>query len=162
MEMAASEEETQLERSTSETNESTFYFNRLPLRPRLGRSSLRFSPYGKSLTEERNILVGMEEKRVLESESLGEKSTACAAQLDWRLSIGRGQVEREVLGSCQSGKRGGVKVNAKEVTEKSNGSSSILQKGKSYMLKEEVRRSSVDKAMEVFSKDLKSLELSDW
>ena len=154
VEMATSKDQTQLQRSTSERNE--LYFNGLaaaaPLRPRLGRSTLRFSPYGKSLTEERNILVGgpvTEERsssRVLESESfrrtgsLEEKTLAC---------VGSWQVER-----------GGAKANANE--ESGRGTGLMLETLKSYRRrKEEVKMSSNDEAMEVFSQDLKSLELSN-
>ena len=149
VEMSTSKDQTQLQRSTSERNE--LYFNGLaaaaPLRPRLGRSTLRFSPYGKSLTEERNILVGgpvTEERsssRVLESESfrrtgsLEEKTLAC---------VGSWEVER-----------GGAKANANEESGRGTGLKSYRRR------KEEVNMSSNDEAMEVFSQDLKSLELSN-
>ena len=144
VEMATSLDQTQLQRSTSERNVSTMYFNGLvaataaPLRPRLGRSILRFSPYGKSLTEERNILVteGKSSYRVLESESFRR----------------RGSLEEKTLGSWQP-ERAGAKANANEESEKSNG----------LMLECESNRRGAEevKAMEVFSKELKSLELSN-
>ena len=185
--------QTQLQRSTSEANQSIPYCNGLataaPLKPRLGRNALRFSPYGKSLTEERNILAGGWKKKsytkVLESESFrstekweGNKritsahkpTLASSARMERRISIGflvnMSQVERgdrrtergeanaknQMREECQLGEE----TSSKSKVEREEGH--WLKKRR---LTEEVRRIYSDKAMEVVSKELKGLELSN-
>ena len=184
------ENQTQLQRSTSEANQSQSYFNGLaaaaPLRPRLGRSTLRFSPYGKSLTEERNILVGSREKKssfkVLESESfrstesLEERRISAnkptlfsSARKERRISIGFSVNMSQVEKGDRGKERG--EANAKkqmreegQMSEETSSDSNVkMVEGQHWLkeqrLAEEVRRIYSDKAMEVFSKDLKGLQL---
>ena len=129
-----------------------------PLKPRLGKGSLRFSPYGKSLEGERNILVG--ERRVkrffhgiLESESLGE-TVACSEKND-----------RVKMSSAEErGKEGAVKGNqVREVGDRLRQNSDKVEKYllKEQRLSEELNRIFNEKVIEVFSKDLKALEISN-
>ena len=171
--MVTSQDQTQLQRSTSEANQSKSNITGLaaaaPLRPRLGRGSLRFSPYGKSLAEEKNILVGSREEksssRILESESFrrrgsGEEKRITAdeptlAQLEsigWWVKMS--QEER-------GGRKGGQTREECQLSETSNERGKGDYKLKERRLAEELRRIYSDKAMEVFSTDLKALELSN-
>ena len=187
-----SQNQTQLQRSTSEANQSIPYCNGLasaaPLKPRLGRNTLRFSPYGKSLTEERNILAGGWKKKsstkVLESESFrstekweenkritaNKPTLASSARMERRISIG-------ILVKMSQAERGDRRTERGEANAKNQmreeyqsneetSSKSKVEREEGHWLKEqrlaeEVRRIYSDKAMEVVSKELKGLELSN-
>ena len=182
----------QNQRSTSDANQSQSYFNGLaaatPLRPRLGRSTLRFSPYGKSLTEERNILVGGREKKSsskeLESESFrstenweekritaNKPTLVSSARMERRIRIGFSVNMSQVEGGDRGKERG--EANAKkqmreegQFSEETSRDSKVkMVQGQHWLkeqrLSEELRRIYCDKVMEFFSKDLKGLELSN-
>ena len=186
-----SQNQTQLQRSTSEANQSKSDFNGLAsaaqLKPRLGRNTLRFSPYGKSLTEERNILAGGWKKKsstkVLESESFrstenweeNERITAnkptlvSSARMERRISIGflvkMSQVERGDRRTERGEANAKNQMREEYQSNEETSSKSKVEREEGHWLKEqrlaeEVRRIYSDKAMEVVSNELKGLELS--